>query len=137
MPAEVRDTGDMAEIVVEVHDPADPPVSESFTGRWLVRPGRREARTGEMGCGECWGVAQTWRGNIAVYNADADGGWAELAVYPSLDAAAHSACVPADILALAAAELGQERAGGAREGLQPVLRVRWRLGPDGVMRADI
>lgn len=99
--------GHMEEITVEVGEPS---LTVGFTGRWLVDPDPDETRTGETGydAGAYWGVALTKRGRIAVFTAHCNDGWpAHLDDYDSLDqAAAH---VPADIIARAAAELGETR----------------------------
>jgi hypothetical protein len=126
----------MEEIVVEVHHPDDPPRSERFIGRWLVRPNRDQTRPEETGYQEYWGVALTRRGQIAVYNVHPDGAWAELAIYASLDAAKRSNCVPASILAPAAAELGQVPNEDLRKGLAIGRIGSWR-GADGLIRLDI
>jgi hypothetical protein len=94
-------------ITIEVGEPS---FTIGFTGRWLIEPDRNETRTGQEGydVGAYWGVALTKRGRIAVYTAHCNGRWpAHLDDYEDLDDAAHD--VPADILAMAAAKLGQER----------------------------
>jgi len=99
--------GQMKEITVEVGEPS---LTVGFTGRWLVDPDPDETRTGEAGydAGAYWGVALTKRGRIAVFTAHCNDGWpANLRDYDSLDQAA--ADVPADIVARAAAELGETR----------------------------
>ena len=79
-----------------------------FTGRWLVDPDPDETRGG-ADAGAYWGVALTQRGRIAVYVAHVNDGWpASLNDYSSLDAAADDD-VPEEIIARAAAELGETR----------------------------
>jgi hypothetical protein len=97
----------MDKITVDVGEPA---LTVGFTGRWLLDPGADDTRTGEEGwdAGACWGIALTQRGRIAVYTAHCNDGFpATLKDYDNLDqAAAH---VPADIIAMAAAGLGETR----------------------------
>ncbi len=103
----VAQGGSMQEITIEVGDPI---LTQGFTGYWLVEPSRDETRTAEEGydAGAYWGVALTKRGRIAVYTAHRNERWpASLNDYDSLDQAAGH--VPADILARAAAELGETR----------------------------
>lgn len=98
----------MEEITVEVGEPA---VTVGFTGRWLLEPERDETRTGEAGYdgGAFWGVALTKRGRIAVYTAHCNERWpATLNDYDSLDDAERNG-VPADIAAIAAGGLAEER----------------------------
>ena len=97
----------MVKITVDVGDPS---LTVGFTGRWLVDPDSDETRTAEPGydAGAYWGIALTRRGRIAVYTAHCNDGWpAHLEDYDSLDQAANH--VPADIIAMAARELGEER----------------------------
>lgn len=99
---------DMEEITVEV---GDPNLTVGFTGRWLVEPDADETRTDETGfdAGAYWGVALTKRGRVAVFTAHCNDGWpASLQDYDSLDQAANDR-MPADIIARAAAELGEQR----------------------------
>lgn len=101
-------TEDMEEIKVEVGEPV---LTVGFTGRWLVEPDSDETRSGEAGqdAGAYWGVALTKRGRIAVFVAHCNGRWPpSLRDYDSLDQAANNGA-PADIVAMAAAELGEER----------------------------
>lgn len=98
----------MGEITVEV---GEPQITVGFTGRWLVEPDSDETRTREDGhdAGAYWGVALTHRARIAVYAAHCNERWpAVLRDYDSLDQAAADR-VPEDIIALAAAELGEHR----------------------------
>lgn len=99
--------GDMEEITVDVGEPSS---AVGFTGRWVVEPDADETRTDEPGydAGAYWGVALTRRGRIAVFTAHCNDAWpASLHDYDSLyQAAAHA---PADIIALAADELGEKR----------------------------
>lgn len=91
-------------------DVGDPTHTVGFKGRWLVPPDSDETRTKEDGhdAGAYWGVALTKRGRIAVYTAHCNDGWpAMLADYDDLDAASADN-VPADIIAMAAKELGQQ-----------------------------
>ena len=85
---------------------------EGFIGIWLVVPDEDETRTSEKGhydAGAYWGVALTQRGAIAIYMAHVNDRWpANLNVYASLDEAERN-YVPRDILAKAAAALGEER----------------------------
>jgi hypothetical protein len=107
VPAEPDQEG-MGEITVDV---GEPPLAKSFAGRWLLGPDSDETRTGLDGydAGAYWGVALTRRGRIAVVTAHCNERWpADLKVYETLDAAEEDG-VPADILALAGAELGQDR----------------------------
>jgi|ERR1022692_1211374 hypothetical protein len=106
LPPEADQDG-MEEICVEVGEPA---LTKAFTGRWLVSPDSDETRTGEEGydAGAYWGVALTRRGQIAVWMAHCNDGWPPgLNVYGTLDQAEQDR-VPADIIALAATELGQD-----------------------------
>jgi hypothetical protein len=99
---------DMSPITVDVGEPS---LTVGFTGRWLVEPDSDETRTGEDGydAGAYWGVALTKRGRIAVYTAHCNESWpATLRDYDSLDSAVSDG-VPADIAALAASGLGEER----------------------------
>jgi hypothetical protein len=104
----VRAREGMEKITVEVGEPS---VTVGFTGRWLVHPDPDQTRTIEEGfdAGAYYGLALTRRGRIAVYTAHCNDRWpAVLADYDSLDAAA-AATVPADLIALASFELGEER----------------------------
>jgi hypothetical protein len=95
----------MEKITVEVGEPS---LTVGFTGRWLVEPDTDGTRGGDD-AGAYWGVALTQRGRIAVYVAHVNDGWpASLNDYPSLDAAANDG-VPEEIIARAAAELGETR----------------------------
>ncbi len=95
-----RRDGQMEVITVEIGEPS---VTVRFTGRWLVKPDPHE--TGYEG-GDYWGVALTRRGRIAVFTAHCNDAWPpRLQDYDSLDAAR----APGDLLALAAAELGETR----------------------------
>jgi hypothetical protein len=98
----------MEEITVDVGEPS---LTVGFTGRWLIEPSHDETRTAETGydAGAYWGVALTKRGRIAVYTAHCNERWpARLRDYDGLDQAASDA-TPADIIARAAAELGETR----------------------------
>ena len=102
----LEDGSGMERITVEVGEPA---VTVGFTGRWLVCPDPDGTRSGEEGydAGAYWGVALTQKGRIAAYLAHCNGGFpASLNDYDSLEEAADDA--PADIIAQAAAALGQE-----------------------------
>jgi hypothetical protein len=96
----------MEEITVMV---GSPPVAIRFTGRWLVRPDpERTTAAFQEGYDATayFGVALTSHGRIAVYMGYSDNRWpGRLNDYDGLD----HATGPAGILALAAAELGQER----------------------------
>jgi hypothetical protein len=97
----------MTKITVSVGEPL---LTIGFTGRWLVEPDSDGTRTNEPDndAGAYWGIALTQRGRIAVYTAHCNDGWpAHLEDYDSLDQAADH--VPADIIGLAARELGEER----------------------------
>jgi hypothetical protein len=97
----------MKEITVDIGDPS---LTVGFTGHWLVEPSRDETRTAEDGydAGAYWGIALTKRGRIAVYTAQCNERWpARLDDYDGLGQAAEH--VPADIVAQAAAELGETR----------------------------
>jgi hypothetical protein len=102
-----QDVVPMEKITVEVGEPA---LTTGFIGRWLVMPGRDETRTGEEGydAGAYWGIALTQKHRIAVYTAHCNDRWAPVINdYDTLDDAAED--VPEDIIALAAAELGEQR----------------------------
>lgn len=88
----------------------EPPVPEAFIGIWLVTPDADESRSREGNdAGAYWGIALTQRGKVAVYMAHVNERWpASLNVYESLDDAEWNH-VPRDILAEAAAALGEER----------------------------
>lgn len=89
----------------------EPPVPEAFDGAWLVEPDGNRTRSGEddFDAGAYWGVALTRRGKVAVYGAHVNERWpADLGVYDSLDDAEADG-IPRDILAIAAAALGEER----------------------------
>jgi hypothetical protein len=95
----------MEKITVDVGEPS---LTVGFTGHWLVEPSLDETRTAEDGYdgGAYWGVALTERGRIAVYTAHCNERWpANLNDYDSLGQAAEH--VPAEIIAHAAAELGE------------------------------
>jgi hypothetical protein len=95
----------MNEITVEVGEPS---LKMGFTGRWLVEPDLDETRAGND-AGAYWGIALTRRGRIAVYTAHVNERWpASLSDYDSLNAAADDD-VPEEIIARAAAELGETR----------------------------
>jgi hypothetical protein len=95
----------MQEITVEV---GEPQLTVGFTGRWLLTPDPDETRGGSD-TGAYWGVALTARGRIAVYTAHVNEMWpALLKDYDGLDQAAGDD-VPDHIIALAAAELGEQR----------------------------
>lgn len=86
------------------------PLTVGFDGRWLVEPENDETRTGEEGydAGAYWGIALTKRGRYAVFTAHCNEQWpATLKDYDTLDAAAADG-TPADIIALAKQELGEE-----------------------------
>lgn len=98
---------DLDKITVEV---GDPPLTVGFVGRWLVAPDPNGTRTelSDHDAGAYWGIAATRRGRIAVYVAHCNERWlAHLTDYDGLDQAA--AEVPIDIIARAAAALGQQR----------------------------
>lgn len=104
---------DMEQITVDVGEPS---LTVGFTGRWLLEPDAHLTRTSEAGyeaatswdADAYWGIALTGRGRIAVYSGRCTDGWpARLDDYDTLDQAADH--VPADIIARAAAELGEER----------------------------
>ena len=100
-------SGGMKEITAEVGNPA---VTIGFTGRWLIEPDADETRSCDrrQDTGAYFGVALTARGRIAVLTAHCNDGWPpHLDDYDSLDQAAER--VPADIIARAAAELGETR----------------------------
>jgi len=99
--------GALEKITVEV---GDPPLTKGFVGRWLVGPDPDATRTGLEGhdAGAYWGIALTRRGRVAVYVAHCNGRWpAQLTDFDDLDQAGRE--VPADIIARAAAELGEQR----------------------------
>jgi hypothetical protein len=102
----------MEEITVTVGGGGSKPEMDvSFTGLWIVCPDSDETRSGEPGqdAGAYYGVALTGKGHIAVYTAHCNDGWpAILRHYSDLDAA-ESDGIPADILAIAAYELGEAR----------------------------
>ncbi len=102
-----RRLGEMEEITVEVGEPV---LTVGFTGRWLVEPDPNQDHGGGDGdAATYWGIALTRRGRIAVYTAYLVEGWpAVLQDYDSLHQAADDG-VPERIVALAAAELGEQR----------------------------
>ncbi len=107
-PRQPEKEDDMEQITVETGE--DYNITEAFTGRWLVEPDRKDSRTGEEGwdAGAYWGVAHTKRGNIAIYSAHCNEGFAgKLEVYKTLDDAGND--VPEDILAMAASAMGEKR----------------------------
>jgi hypothetical protein len=94
---------EMNEIIVEVGKPAR---AIGFVGRWLVKPDANDSATGPD-AGAYWGVALTKRGRVAVFAAHRTGRHpARLDDYDDLDEAARE--VPTDIIARAAAALGEE-----------------------------
>lgn len=98
----------MSEITVDVGERRLP---TSFVGRWLVGPDPDESRTDMEfhDAGAYYGVAQTAGGRIAVYVAHCNDLWApNLKVYECLEDAEFDK-IPADILVLAARELGEDR----------------------------
>lgn len=107
-PTNPADDPDMEEIRVLVGD-EERSHEEAFIGRWLV-PYGEDSATGEENymASARWGVALTKRGSIAVFTSASYGEPGTLDVYDSLDDA-ESGEHPADILAEAAAELGQSR----------------------------
>lgn len=79
---------------------------ELFRGRWLVEPDRDATRAGDD-FGAYWGVAQTEKGNIAVFAAHCNERWpAQLTAYSSLDEADDDD-LPQAIRDQVLAELGQ------------------------------
>jgi hypothetical protein len=80
--------------------------TEAFTGRWLVPPGEESrSRFTRETTGYCYAVAQTRRGQIAMYRYHPDAlRPATLEVFASLD----DADLPLDINEKAAVALGQE-----------------------------
>jgi hypothetical protein len=89
----------------------DPELTVGFAGRWLVEPDSEETRSSEPDHdpGAYWGVALTKRGRIAVYTGHCDTTRAaSLHDYDTLGEAVQEG-LPADIAALAADGLGQER----------------------------
>lgn len=98
--------GEMEKITVNVGDPS---LTIGFTGRWLLEPDSGKTRTSDEGWdnGVFWGVALTQRGRIAVFAEHCSSGAGRLDDYDNLDQA--SARVPADIIARAAASLGETR----------------------------
>jgi hypothetical protein len=96
----------MREITVDIGDPS---LTVGFTGRWLVEPDADKSYSDNaLHRDVYWGVALTRRGRFAVYRAHRDArGPARLTDYDTLDQAAEN--TPADIIARAAAELGETR----------------------------
>lgn len=79
-----------------------------FVGRWLLDPEPNETRTTEPGYdgGAFYGVALTKKGRLAIVSEHCNGGWGpELRTYDSFEKAEREG-VPADILARAAANVG-------------------------------
>lgn len=111
-----RLVNEMEELEVELWGPNEQRYRATFTGRWLVEPDPDETRTseefapsgGQYDAGAYWGVAVTAKRNIAVYTAHSNEAWA-----PSLDTFdtlqdAQDDGVPADIIAAAARDLGED-----------------------------
>jgi hypothetical protein len=98
---------ELGEITVQVgeHD-----LTIGFEGRWLVEPNPDETLERDHKHGPTYyGVALTGRGRFAVYSGDASGSSPGfLNDYDSLDDAAADGA-PADIIARAAAALGEQR----------------------------
>jgi hypothetical protein len=94
-------------ITVEIGEPS---ITVGFQGRWLVEPDPDRTRTGKEGhdAGTYWGVALTRRGRIAVYLAHCNARRpTSLRDYDTLNDAVDDG-LPADIVALAAAEMAEE-----------------------------
>lgn len=104
---QIMDEPELERITVQVGEQS---LTVGFEGRWLVYPDPDHSRTREEShdAATYYGVALTARGRIAVYSAHVND-WrpAELMDFDSLDDAEDH--VPPDILARAAAELGEER----------------------------
>lgn len=101
-------TDEMDTLTIELWGPDDSRYEAEFLGRWLVFPDADETRTSEPGydAGAYYGVALTGKGQIAVYVAHCNEGWAPaLNTHASIDDA--SGDYPQDILATAATELGE------------------------------
>jgi hypothetical protein len=97
----------MERITVEV---GDPPLTVGFVGRWLVEPDPDATRTGldRVRRRAYWGVALTGAGGSRCTSRTAtNAGPSHLGDYDGLGQAERD--VPADIIARAAAELGEER----------------------------
>ncbi len=89
----------------------DPAIEEAFRGRWLVEPDENASRSRLDGvdAGAYFGVARTKLGRIAVYTAHCNEKWpGRLEDFDDLDHA-EAKGVPADILRVAARELGDDR----------------------------
>jgi hypothetical protein len=96
----------MERIELEFGSQDDQPYRKAFMGRWLVSPDNKN-RFGDD-AGACYGVAQTKRGQIAVYQYHVNDRWPpSLTVYGSF-AEAERAGVPKDLLAIAAEAAGDD-----------------------------
>lgn len=97
------------DIVVNMWDAAGRVWIEGFRGRWLIEPA--DDNRGTIDAGACYGIALTVKGKIAVYAYHVNDKWPPvLEVFDSLDeAAAEVQGMPDELIASAAAEMGQRR----------------------------
>jgi hypothetical protein len=96
------------EITVNMRDENGREWIEAFRGRWLIEPD--DGNRFGLDAGACYGIAQTAKGKIAVYQYHVNDRWPPtLQVYEDLDDAQHSLCLVIEATAAAAAELGQRR----------------------------
>jgi hypothetical protein len=103
---------EMSTLSIELWGQEEQPYEAEFQGTWLVDPEPNETRAGpedgtQWDLGAFYGVALTARGNILVYVAHCNDGWAPFyETYPSIEAARGD--VPDSILAAAASSLGED-----------------------------
>ncbi len=109
---ELQERTGMENIAVDLRDHEENPYTVEFVGRWLLSPDPDETRTGESGydAGAFFGVALTRRGNLAVVSEHCNGKWGPyLETHGSFDEAKEKG-VPADILSMAATQVGADYA---------------------------
>lgn len=104
---EQLDTAD-DEITVDMRDKDGHEWTEAFRGRWLIEPDDDNRFGGDAGA--CYGIAQTAKGNIAVYAYHVNDKWQpRLLAYPDLDEAQADLNLSPEPVAAAAAVMGQRR----------------------------
>lgn len=96
------------EVIVDMRDKEGRDWEEAFRGRWLIEP-EDDNRFGRD-VGDCYGIALTAKGKIAVYVYHVNDRWPPvLHVYASLDEAQAGLDLDPVAIAMAAAAMGQRR----------------------------
>jgi len=96
------------EITVDMRDKDGREWTEAFRGQWLIKP-NDDNRFGSD-AGACYGIAQTAKGKIAVYQYHVNDGWPPgLHVYDDLDEAQEELGLDDESIAAAASAMGQRR----------------------------